>query len=272
MNPHAVGGAAEYLSALRTGRQRVAPLEGLPAEHMPADLNEAYAVQEAARTLITANGMGPMVGWKIGCTTQVMRDYLAIAHPCAGTLYAGTVMSSPAQLRHDAFFQLGLECEIAVRLGTDLPHGIAGSEAADGHAMALRSIQTVMTSVEVVEHRFVDFSAVGTPTLVADDFFSAGCVLGEEVPIGKIGDLAALSGRFSVDGTQDGPGGVGAAIEGHPLNALIWLANHAKRRGTPLRAGGIVTLGSVVKTIYPPPNCRVDAAFDTLGTVTVEII
>jgi hypothetical protein len=39
-----------------------------------------------------------------------------------------------------------------------------------------------MASVEIVEHRFVDFGAAGTPSLVADDFFSVGCVLGKPIP------------------------------------------------------------------------------------------
>ena len=65
---------------------------------------------------------------------------------------------------------------------------------------------------------------------------------------------------------------MGYAILGHPLNALAWLADHVAARGGRLEAGAVVTLGSVVKTIYPEAGTRIEAVFDHLSPVTLEIV
>lgn len=217
---------------------------------------------------MTSRGYGPQVGWKIGCTTRVMQDYLKIPHPCSGTLYRASVHRGQATVTASEFHNLGLECEIAIVLAADLPlkEGFYTREEV-GHA-----IGGVMASIELVEHRFEDFSSAGTPSLVADDFFSAGCVLGGPVSVPECGDLARLEGGFSIDGAQPVTTGQGAEILGHPLTALTWLADHAARLGTPLRAGHFVTLGSVVKTIYPKPGVRIEASFAGLYPARVDIV
>lgn len=269
MTPAAIQAAAEALADLRLRAEgRSAQLEDLPEDCRPGTLNEAYAIQEALRPLLESRGLGPQMGWKIGCTTPVMQSYLNIDHPCAGTLYEGTSYRGRAALKASDFFQLGLECEIAVRLSADL------GACAGGHSQqsVAAAVGGVMTSVEIVDHRFRDFAAVATPSLVADDFFSVGCVLGDERPLDELGDLAALSGGFGIDGAPPAETGVGTAILGHPLNALAWLADHVVARGGRLEAGVVVSLGSVVKTIYPAAGTRIEAGFDHLSPVTLEIV
>ena len=268
MTPAAIQAAAEVLAGLRLPAEGArAQLEDLPEDCRPRSLGEAYAIQEALRPLLEARGLGAPLGWKIGCTTPVMQSYLGIGHPCAGTLYRGSAYRDRAVLRVSDFFQLGLECEIAVRLAGDLGPW-TGSHSRETVAGAIGG---VMTSVEIVEHRFRDFAAVATPSLVADDFFSAGCVLGAERPPEALGDLATLSGGFGIDGEATAVTGAGAAILGHPLNALAWLADHVAARGGRLEAGALVTLGSVVKTIYPAAGTRIEAGFDRLPPVALEI-
>lgn len=268
MTPAAVQAAAEVLADLRIragGGQ--AQLEDLPAACRPESLDEAYAIQDALRPLLDSRGLGPQVGWKIGCTTPVMQSYLNIDHPCAGALYRATAYRDRATLQADHFFQLGLECEIAVRLSADL----GGRDGGHGQQSVAEAVGGVMTSVEIVDHRFRDFTAVATPSLVADDFFSVGCVLGEARPLEDLGDLAALSGGFGIDGAPPAETGSATAILGHPMNALAWLADHVAARGGRLEAGAVISLGSVVKTIYPAAGMRIEAAFDRLAPVILEI-
>jgi 2-keto-4-pentenoate hydratase len=61
-------------------------------------------------------------------------------------------------------------------------------------------------------------------------------------------------------------------ILGHPLNSLAWLATHCAARGTPLRAGEIITLGSIVAALRLETPGRVEASFDGLGVVTVDVV
>lgn len=254
-----IDAAAKALADLRLRRGATPPIDDLPAAIRPRGVEEAYAVQAALRRRL-AEALGPVAGWKIGCTSKVMQDYLGVDHPCMGTLFAGQIREGAARLEAASYRRLGLECEIAVRLGADLGPGADPAAAVAG----------VMCSVEIVEERFADFSACARESLIADDFFSMGCVLGAPVGIGALPDLATLRGGFRVNGAAASEG-TGAAILGHPLTALAWLAERRAAEGG-LKAGEVATLGSVVKTIYPVAGDRVEAWFDGLGGVTVEIV
>ena len=260
--------AAELLADLRLRAPGTEPLDDLPEHLRPWDLLAAYAVQAELRGQLAGRGLGPQTGWKIGCTTEVMQDYLKIPHPCAGTLYRETTHRGQVTLVASDYFTLGLECEIAVMLNADLPF----KQSLYTSDEVLPAIGGVMASIEIVEHRFRDFQKAGTPSLVADDFFSVGCVLGRPVPMVDIGDMGALQGGFAMNGKRPQLVGTGAEILGHPLGALAWLADHVARLGTPLRAGQVVSLGSVVKTIYPEPGQRIEARFTKLPAAVVEVI
>ncbi|MEM7210633.1 MAG: fumarylacetoacetate hydrolase family protein [Pseudomonadota bacterium] len=259
--------AAEILAGLRIASETGRVLDDLPTACRPSDLMDAYEIQRRVRPLLTDTGFGPQIGWKIGCTTPVMQDYLKIPHPCAGTLYRDTVVPEHALLEAHRFRKLGLECEIAVVLRESLPerHGLIGRDDVAG------AVDSVMASIEIVEHRFTDFRMTSVASLIADDFFSWGCVLGKPVPVDQIDDLAELTGGFSVNGADPFETGSGGAILGHPLTALAWLADHAARLGTPLERGDIITLGSVVKTVYPVAGEVIIAQFEGLPTATVTV-
>lgn len=267
MQTEAMQAAASILADLRLrANGRTDPLDALPESCRPATLDDAYAVQDVLRTLLAKRGLGAPCGWKIGCTTAVMQAYLDIPHPCAGTLYRNSVSSGETRWKAADYFKLGLECEIAVRMAADFDAGRGG----DADALAA-AVGEVMASVELIEHRFRDFATVPPPSLVADDFFSVGCALGAPRPLADAGDLATISGSFWLDGEPAGERGAGAAILGHPLEALMWLARHLASRGAALHAGEVVTLGSVVKTIYPAAGTRVEARFDRLPPVLLQI-
>ncbi|MEL7467716.1 MAG: hydratase [Pseudomonadota bacterium] len=259
--------AARLLAALRTREAGTQPIVDLPRSCRPVDLVDAYEIQRRIRLPLMRRGMGVQVGWKIGCTTKVMQDYLKIPHPCAGTLYKTTLFRDEVRLAARDFYELGLECEIAVELGASLPERHALYDAAD----VVHAVSGVMASIEIVEHRFRDFRKASVASLIADDFFSWGCVLGAPVRLEDLPELGGVTGGFSINGRSPRITGEGRAILGHPLTALAWLADHASRLGTPLEAGQIVTLGSVVKTVYPKPGQRISARFDGLAPATVTI-
>ena len=43
------------------------------------------------------------------------------------------------------------------------------------------AVASCMAGMEIVDDRYVDYKSLDTPTLIADDFFDAGCVLGSAV-------------------------------------------------------------------------------------------
>ena len=253
--------AAALLAEMRLGGRL---FDHLPESCRPLDEAEAYAIQDRLHAALDDAGRGPLIGHKIGCTTDVMQRYLGIPSPCAGGLFAPDVVATPGQLRHRDFRRIGVECEIAVRLGADLP---ADAQPHDRESVGV-AVASCMAAIELVDDRYVDYRKLDTPTLIADDFFNAGAVLGPSVQDWQSLDLARLQGRMSVNGETAGEG-EGAAILGHPFEALAWLANAMHARGRDVRQGEIVLLGSIVQTQWVAVGDRVDITIDGLGSASV---
>jgi 2-keto-4-pentenoate hydratase len=247
---------------LRDQRLARTPIEPLPADCRPATEGDGYRIQHALHDLLADSGLGPIAGHKIGCTTPVMQAFLGIPNPCAGGVHAAAVHQGNAGLHHGDYVRVGAECEIAVRLGTDL--GPAG--APFDRARIEPAVDAVLAAMEIVDDRYRDFRTLGVATLIADDFFNAGCVLGPAVTRWRDLDLAALRGVTRVNGAEVGRG-VGRAVMGHPLEALAWLANLRARFGLGLRAGEFVLLGSVVETRWVGRGDEVAVEIEGLGAV-----
>jgi len=252
-----VAAAVAHIAEVRLRRGALARL---PARWRPADESEAYRLQAAVNRALSVAGFGELAGHKIGCTTPVMQAFLGIPNPCAGEVFAPTVFEERGTFRTAAHVRLGVECEIAVRLGRDVAMPLSRDTADD-------AVASIHASIEVVDDRYADFTTLDTPTLIADDFFNAGCVLGRPVTEWRTLDLAALVGRMLINGEEVGSGR-GADILGHPLEALAWLSSSMAARGRALRAGEFVTLGSLVATRWVTAGDVVQIEIDALGGAT----
>ena len=249
-------------TAIASARRSRTPLQSLAAD-APRDEAEGYRIQDAVHQLLAAD-FGARAGYKIGCTSAVMQHYLNIPHPCGGGVFAGGIHQSGVSLRAKDFVRVGVECEIAVRLARDLEPAQAPFTA-DAVAQA---VDAYLPAIEIVDDRYVDWQTIGAPTLVADDFFAAGCVLGEAVARSRAPDLLDVVGRALVNDVEVSRG-TGADVLGHPHHALAWLANHLAARAKGLRAGEIVLTGSLVKTLWLASDDRVMMDLSGLGAVAV---
>jgi len=255
--------AAELLSRHRLERL---PFGGFPDGLRPATEAEAYAIQAAAHELLTKAGRGRVVGYKIGCTTPTMQAYLDIPRPAGGGVFEPSVQHVDGSFRHANFRRPGVECELAVRLGRSLDARHAPFER---EALAA-AVGSVMAAIEVVDDRYTDWGSLGAPTLIADDFFGAGCVLGREHHGWQDEiDLQAVSARMTINGSEVGAG-VGTDILGDPLEALRWLVDQLAGYGRSFPAGTFVLLGSLVQTHWVEPGDVVVVENVPLGTVTAR--
>ncbi len=253
--------SATAAALLATARLAHIRLPGLPDTCRPADQNQAYVTQDLLHATLTGCGLGPIAGHKIGCTTPVMQRFLGIDSPCAGGIFANTIhRDGVADLRFDDFLHVGVECEIAVRLAADLPSDGAPFTA----ERVTDAVDACMAAIEIVDDRWIDYKRVDTPTLVADDFFNAACVLGPPVTAWRSLDLTAVAGTTRINGAEVGRGS-GADVMGTPLAALAWLADSVAARGQALRAGEIVLTGSVVETRWVARGDDVVVSLSGLG-------
>jgi 2-keto-4-pentenoate hydratase len=262
-NPHPRVRLERAAALLARHRLSGRTFAGFAEGDAPRDAAEAYEIQAALHAEL-APAFGRQAGWKIGCTTRTMQDYLGIREPAAGRVRSRTVHGSGVGLRHDEFCRPGVECELAVRLGRDLPGGTHDRET-------LRAaVSSVFAAIELVDDRYGDWGALGAPSLTADDFFGAGAVLGREDVAWRELDLGAVAATMAINGEQVGSG-TGADILGDPLEALAWLAaGPARERGLP--AGALVLLGSLVQTRWVERGDVVTVENEPFGHVSLSFV
>ena len=237
------------------------------AEHMrPSDEGEAYALQAAVNRQISHSGLGLPAGHKIGCTTPVMQAFLGIHSPASGDVFAATRAPNGGRLSRAAYRRLGVECEIVVELARD----VAPEEAPFTRENATSAVGAVFVGIEIVDDRYLDYRALGAPTLIADNFFNAGYALGEPVADWRRLDLASLEGRMLINRVEVGRGN-GAMVLGHPLEALVWLANSRAARGLGLQRGKFVFLGSLVETRWLEAGDSVRVEIEALGALDLTV-
>ncbi len=259
------GSIATAVNLFRENRLTPTPSERIADELRPHDIDQGYDLQNSLSALLEAE-KGPVCGYKIGCTTPVMQEFLNISHPCAGCLYTNEVYDRSVTLRLADYVSVGIECEIAVQLNRDLPP--MQTPYTQDHVES--AVEAVMAAAELVDNRYTDFHDFGIPSLIADDFFSCGAVLGAPVSPAQL-DLSTAKGTTLIGGEEAGSG-YGNAVMGHPYEALAWLANLKTGRGEMLKAGDVVMTGSVVETQWIDTACDVQCQVVPLGGVRIQFV
>ena len=232
------------------------------------DVASAYAVQEALVRRKCAHLTTRPAGYKIALTTVAMQTMVGFEGSISGQLLACQIQSSGATLQACHYGRLALEFEIAFIMKGDLP---ARSQPW-GHDIAEHIAQAV-PALELVDDRRADYSGLRQDilTLVADNAWSAGLVMGEPIQGAELSRLDQICAVASIDGAEVGRG-KGSDVLGHPLTALAWQANHLTARGLSLRRGDIVTTGSLVKSQFPQAGSRVTFQLDGAAPVSASII
>jgi 2-keto-4-pentenoate hydratase len=217
------------------------------------DLSFAYATQAALL------GTAPVAGWKIGLTTPRMQAMCQVDEPVAGVVLEGRIHASPAKVAVGDHVRLGLESEIALRIGRPLP-------ADPSPAEALACVDLVCADFELIDDSGADYARLTAVTLVADNAWNAGLVLGPGQPT-----PASLAGRRGVlfcDGEAVDEGS-SSDVLGDPANALAWLARRMAGQGGSLAPGQWVSTGSIVPTKFA--KAGQSWRFEVEGLAPVEL-
>jgi len=238
-------------------------IKGGKLEALGLDEAAGYVVQSDANVMLELS-FGDVVGHKIGATAAGMRRLLNVPGPIAGDVFAATVHTGSATLRLADYVRPGIETEIAVRLARD----VTPDEAPWTAERIAEVVAAVMPAIEIVDDRYVDFATAGAGTIIADNAFNAACVLGPETTDWQNLALDRLEARTVIDGETVATG-LSDELLGHPLNALVWLADSFASRGRTLRAGRFVSLGTITPVQWITRPCAVEIEVEGLGGVGV---
>ena len=254
-----IDSAAKVLASARSEGEIVT---GLEPRMRPCDEKESYLIQDRVHEFLEEQGRGRVIGHKIGCTTPIMQEFLGIDNPCAGGMLEPGFHRDKGVFVHSSFRRVGVECEIAVRIASPIGFGNPKS----GVEEMASCVGEVLPAIEIVDDRYDNYELLGASTLIADDFFHSGCVVGTASSSWKDVDLASVKGSMHINGELVGSG-VGSDIMGHPFKALSWLAKLFEDRGKVIRPGEFVLLGSVVETKWVEQGDVIRVNMDQLGEV-----
>ena len=255
-----IAAAADYLFDLRQTQRRVA---ALPTDVVPRSLAEGYAVQERLVQKLLDRFGGRPVGYKIACTSELAQKALGVDGPFFGVLLAHSTHPSPATLPGSDYTVRCAEAEFGFEMAADVPAGPTYT------AESIREfVGAVIPSIEIVDHRYHNWQAVGAPSLLADNAIHGCWVPGEPSTDWRGIDFARHPTALTINGGRTLPGS-GAAVLGNPLTVLAWLANELPKFGRRLGKGDRVTTGLTTDIYLAEPGDRLEADFGPLGRASL---
>ncbi len=220
-----------------------APYETLSGDFALGGIDEAYAVQRAVQERL-AQGRGKIAGRKIALSARALQEMCGIDQPVAGAFFAHDIHPSPAIIALGDFLHLGLEFELALELNGDVR-----PQAEPHTADSVRGlIAGARPAFELIEDKNADYSKLDVLTLIADNAWCGGIVLGPRIRNWESLDLNDIPSRIFQTGARSQEANTGAA---DPLGSLAWVLNHFGARGIGLSGGEHVITGSAVRTRFP---------------------
>lgn len=224
------------------------------------DLETGYRVQAEVIAHKIARGE-KIIGVKLGLTSQAKQQRMGVTSPLTGWLTDAMVLEAQTPIPTADLIHPRVEPEIVFVLGERL----AGPGVTAESAMA--AVRSVYGGVEVIDSRYTDFKFT-LPDVVADNASSSLFALGGVELEPQDLDLAAEEVVLSVGGTAVDRA-TGAAVQGHPAEALALAANALAERGLALEPGWIVLTGGMTDAVFVEPGQPITAEFSHLGSITV---
>ena len=196
---------------------------------------DAYAIQQGMVNRRVAAGER-IVGKKIGATSKPVQDLLGVYEPDFGQLTSGMVCTESSGVDLNHMIQPKAEAELAFVLERDLiGPGITATDV-------IRATAYVSPCFEIVDSRIKDWK-IKIQDTVADNASCGVFMLGDAKGDPRKLDLA-LAGMVLHRNGELHATSLGVAVQGSPINAVVWLANTLGKLGLPFRAGEIILSGS----------------------------
>lgn len=258
MDAAEVSVAADRLLAAEADRRAIPQLT---SEWPGMTEHDAYAIQRATLSRRVKRGER-VVGIKLGLTSRAKQAAMGIDRPTLSWLTDAMELPSYTPVCVGDYIHPRAEPEIAFVLGEEL-RGVVSA------ARALAAVATVHAAIELIDSRYADFKFRIEDT-IADNSSSGGYFLNPQPALPSKLDLffeaVLLEERGIVVDSA-----TGAAVFGHPAEALAWAASELDRQGMSLPAGSVVLTGGMTDAIPLRPGVPISARFSNLGAIDVRV-
>jgi 2-oxopent-4-enoate/cis-2-oxohex-4-enoate hydratase len=240
-------------------------LEPLTTRHPGITIDDAYRISLCMLRRREADGE-KVIGKKIGVTSKPVQDMLDVHQPDFGFLTDAMQFQDGARisLKSAGLIQPRAEGEIAFMLKADLQGpGVTRDDV-------LAATGWVAPCFEIVDSRIRDWK-IKIQDTVADNASCGIFVVGGQHTDPQALDLAAARMDLFRNGAAAGSG-LGAAVQGHPAEAVAWLANTLGRFGIPFRKGELILSGSLAPLVPAVAGDLFTMDIEGLGGCSVAFV
>ena len=239
------------------------PIQAITERYPDISNEEAYKIQLAGMKRRLADGH-VIVGKKIGLTSKAMQNALGVFEPDYGYITDKMMALEGDPISMSSLILPKIEPEIAFVLKADLSG--PGVTVAD----VLQATAGVMPAIEIIDSRVKDWK------IKIQDTIADGASIGRIIVSGKLSPIEEIDLRYTglvlEKNGEVVATAAGAAVLGHPANAVAWLANKLSFYGMTLKAGDIVMSGSFTAACQVAAGDNVRATFDRIGAVSARFV
>lgn len=231
-------------------------------ERMPdLSLDDAYRIQLDFVSRRVAAGE-TIVGKKIGVTSKAVQELIGVDQPDFGQLTSAMAFEEGEAVSLAGLIQPRAEAEIAFVLKRDLNGpGITATDV-------LRATDYVAPCFEIVDSRITDWK-IRIQDTVADNASCGVYLLGKTKASPSKLDLN-LAGMVLERNGELFSTAAGAAVQGGPVNAVVWLANTLGALGIPFRAGEVILSGSQSTLVPVVAGDSLNCIVGGLGSCSID--
>ena len=251
--------ADELYDALRQ-RTTLAPLT---TREPSITVDDAYRISSRLLERRVADGER-VIGKKIGVTSKAVQQMLNVHQPDFGFLTDRMQVADGAtvSLARAGLIQPRAEGEIAFVLKKDLSGpGVTREDVLD-------AAECVLPCFEIVDSRIADWK-IRIQDTVADNASCGVFLLGEQRIDPRALDLAAVRLEMFRNGKPAGSG-LGSAVQGHPAEAVAWLANTLGGFGIPFLKGEVILSGSLAPLVPAIAGDHFQLTLEGIGCASVR--
>lgn len=247
----------EYLLQAEKNRKEVVKVTD---KHPDLTVDDAYRLQKYLIEQKMKLG-SKRVGVKLGLTSKAKQQMMGIDESIYGYLLHDMLVFEWEPLQYETLIHPKIEPEIAFLIGEDLQGtDITGDDV-------LKATKYVAPALEVIDSRYLNFKFT-LPDVVADNCSSSKFLLGskwiavKEIDLANVGMVMSKNGEIATTGT-------GAAVLGHPAEAIAWAVNKLALQDEGLKKGDIILSGALSEAIAFKAGDSIIAQFDGLGSVAM---
>jgi 2-keto-4-pentenoate hydratase len=261
----AASAQAECLSDAQVSALFDAFVAKTPAAN-PEGLSEADgACTRAKLNALLAKRYGAVIGYKAGLTNPAVQKRFNYDRPTWGVLYQGMLLNNGAVVEAGFGARPLYEADLLVRVKSE------AINLAKTPAEVLDAIDQLIPFIELPDLVVQAPPKLNGPAVNAINVGARMGVMGSPIALPpyraeRYAMLDALRDMTVV--LADGNGaelarGKGSDILGHPLNAVVWLAEALAKEGRAMKPGDLISLGSFSPLL--PPKAGAGASVTYVG-------